>query len=153
MICDTLAQSELYFATHLMLARGLRWLQSAAIGSLPKGKHEIEGDSLFAMVDEYETRPLDKTRFESHQIYGDIQLIVSGREAIDVCDIGRLNVSEEYNAQRDVGFFVPPGSATRLILNASDFAVFFPNDGHRPQIAVELPLPVRKIVVKFRYAT
>ena len=153
MICDSLKHSDLYSSVHPLLAQGLKWLAVTAIGDLPKGRHEIQGDALSAMVDEDSSRPFEQTRFEAHRIYGDIQLIISGSEAIDVCDIERLDLTEQYDAQRDVSFFSPRGDATRLVLTAGDFAVFFPNDGHRPQISTGNPQMVRKVVVKFRCAT
>jgi YhcH/YjgK/YiaL family protein len=149
MIYDAISRGENYFAVHPRLAKGLLWLQSAPIDLLPTGKHEIEGDKLFAIVDEYVTRPFERTKFESHRVYGDIQFVVTGTEGIDVCGTELLQVTEAYDEKRDVGFFASPDSASRLVLRANDFAVFFPSDGHRPQIALADPLPVRKIVVKF----
>lgn len=149
MIYDSISRGENYFSVHPRLARGLLWLRTAPIDLLPTGKHEIDGDKIFAIVDEYMTRPIERTRFESHRVYGDIQFVVTGTEAIDVCGTDLLQVSESYDEKRDVGFFDSPEQATRLVLRANDFAVFFPSDGHRPQIALGESLPVRKIVVKF----
>lgn len=149
MIYDALSRGEMYFSVHERLAKGLLWLQTAPLDLLPPGKHEIDGARLFAIVDEYVTRPFVQTKFESHRVYGDIQLMVTGSEAIDVCGTDILQVSEAYDESRDVGFFAPPETATRLVMRANDFAVFFPSDGHRPQIALPAAMSVRKIVVKF----
>jgi len=37
-----------------------------------------------------------------------------------------------------------------LILGNGYFAIFFPQDGHMPQLCVENPEPVKKVVIKVR---
>lgn len=115
------------------------------------------GGALYVMIQGYTTHSAleaaRECRFEAHKRFIDIQLLLAGEEAIDIAPVHSLKADGPFDAERDVGFFLTPDlPATRLVLRPGDFAVFFPDDAHRPKLAVSSPLPLRKAVVKIDLA-
>ncbi|MDD3155663.1 MAG: YhcH/YjgK/YiaL family protein, partial [Victivallaceae bacterium] len=62
-----------------------------------------------------------------------------------------LAVTQEYDAKKDCAFYAyNPAGGTILTLTPGVFAVFFPNEGHMPCLAVGSPATVKKVVVKIK---
>jgi biofilm protein TabA len=149
MITDRLQNSALYHALHPRLAMALGWLSQGGLASLPLGKTVIDGEDVFALVQEY--LPKDAGRLEAHRVYWDVQLVLSGEEQMGWLNIAMAVESEAYDADSDVAFFTGPASFFRV--PAGSFAIFGPQDVHMPGMAVAGPSSaglVRKIVVKVR---
>jgi YhcH/YjgK/YiaL family protein len=147
MICDLIANAPQYASLHPAFAHCFRWL-AAFDGTTPDGNHDI-GMGCEARVMSYLTEPAEQRRWESHRRYLDIQYLVSGLECIPVAPIGALPVATPYDDEQDVSFYADGSAPTpSLVLEAGMFAIFFPQDAHRPNIAVTAPVATRKIVVK-----
>ena len=111
----------------------------------------MEKGELWFSVQEYETRPADERKFEGHKNYIDIQYIVSGSEAMEVCDVKRMVSATEYDPEKDCAFFTATEKTTHLALSTGDYAIFFPDDIHKPGISPdENAVFVKKIVAKVR---
>jgi len=129
--------------------QGLKFLAETDIASLPAGRVDIDGDRLFALVQDYETAPKAERRAEAHARYIDIQYVASGREMIGYAPLAGDNpVSENLLDERDIQFFATVADETDLLLGTGAYAVFHPTDIHRPGCAAGAPAPVRKVVVK-----
>lgn len=128
------------------LREGLSWLRGTDLGALATGRHEIDGDRLFALVQQYMTRTPAECRWEAHRMYADIQYVVSGVERIGYAPPEDARACEPYDAARDVAFFEP--GVQYVTLEPGMFAIFLPGDVHAPCGAAGKPSPVRKIVVK-----
>ncbi len=117
------------------------------------GKVDLGGGA-FAMEQAYESKPRAEGFFESHRRYIDVQVVVAGAEAMEVADIGRLRVTAEYDAERDlIKYATDVPGASRLVVAAGEAAVFFPSDGHLPSLRIDdRPVLVRKTVVKLPVA-
>jgi len=147
MICDHIANAPHYAPLHPAFAHCFHWL-AAFDGTTPDGNHDI-GHSCEARVMSYRTEPAEQRKWESHRRYIDIQYVVSGLECIPVAPIETLPVATPYDAEQDVCFYgTAPAPTTSLVVSAGMFAVFFPQDAHRPNVAVTTPAATRKIVVK-----
>jgi biofilm protein TabA len=146
MILDTLDHAQDYGGLHPRLARGLEFLRATDLMRLPTGRHEIDGDRIFAIVDEYTTRPRTQCRLEAHRRYHDIQYMVRGIECIGHAPLRNMTEQTPYDPARDIAFF--EGDFDILTLRAGMFAIFGPEDAHAPQIAAGAPSHVRKVVVK-----
>ena len=146
MVIDTLAHRDAWRGLHPRLGEGLEFLRTADLAALPLGRHEIEGERLFAIVDEYVTRPPERCRLEAHRRYHDIQYLVSGRERIGYAPLERVRIVEPHDEARDVAFF--DGEYDTLTLHPGTFAIFAPHDVHAPQMMIDRPEQVRKVVVK-----
>ncbi len=119
------------------------------------GRIEIEGDSLFINIEENDMAPREERRPEAHRRYLDIQLVLNGEESIGVAvdsrDENIDGVLEEYSEERDIIFYQDVKRENMIDLFPGDFAVFFPEDIHRPRCAVgNKPGRAKKAIVKMR---
>ncbi|HEY1686350.1 MAG TPA: YhcH/YjgK/YiaL family protein [Tepidisphaeraceae bacterium] len=146
MILDRLSNALLYQFANPLIQRGVEFLQSVDVAVLPLGRTDIDGEKLFALTQEYQTREESGCDWEAHRKYIDIQFIVDGRERIDYAPSYQLQMTNPYDAEKDRSNFKGEGSA--LILSAGMFAIFFPEDAHRPCVAADSVNSVRKIVIK-----
>jgi YhcH/YjgK/YiaL family protein len=134
------------------LERPFEYLARTDLAALPLGRTDIEGDDVYVMISEAETRPPEQVKFEAHRRYIDIQLVVRGQEAIGVAPAAALVTVEPYDATKDIEFFATPRESASLALRAGDFAVFVPGDAHRPSLHLDGPHVSRKAVVKVSVA-
>jgi len=132
------------------LERAFEYLARTDLAALPLGRTDIEGDDIYVLLSEAETRGPEQVRFEAHRRYIDIQLVVRGQEAIGVAPAAGLVSVEPYDAAKDIEFFAVPPESAALALRAGDFAVFSPGDAHRPSLHLDGPHVSRKAVVKVR---
>jgi YhcH/YjgK/YiaL family protein len=148
MILDKLENAEIYTCISENLRKGFEFLKNTDLQSIEIGRYEIEGKDVFALVSEYDSKKPEDCRLEAHQNYADIQYIVSGKEAIGFVTLKNQEVTLAYNPEKDIVFF--SGETVPLILEAGMFAVFFPQDVHRPCMQIDGPETVKKVVVKLR---
>ena len=146
MIIDQLSNFTFYQALHPRLARALTILRDGALQPRPPGRHDIDGQEMYAIVNEYITELQTQGKWEAHRKYWDVQLVVSGVERMGYANIRNMTVAQPYDAACDAEFF--DGAGSFLTVHAGMFAVFAPHDVHMPGIADGAPGPVRKIVVK-----
>lgn len=146
MVFDQIANFPLYLQLHPQFLAAWAFLGGGDLDELAVGRHEIDERGAFALVSEYRTRPLAEGFIECHRRYLDIQLITRGAERIGLCprSAGR---ERPYDAERD--FLVLEGECDFLTLRPGAFAIFFPDDGHMPNLRLgEEAEAVKKIVVK-----
>ena len=131
------------------LDEAIDWLSGSDWKNLLDGKHEINGENVYAIVSHYPSKPADVCRFETHRQYIDIQLVASGAELIEVRTAEGLKVAEAYKP--DIEFYAAPesGSYDTLLMVPGAVAILFPEDAHRPCIAIEgVPIAIHKVVIK-----
>ena len=148
MIFDKLENAELYSRISENLKKGFDFLKNTNLAALEIGKYEIDGKNVFAIVSEYDSKAHQDCRLEAHRVYADIQYIVSGREAIGFASLNGQTVTVEYLPEKDIVFF--SGETTQLIVEAGMFAVFYPQDVHRPCMQIDGSEKVKKVVVKVK---
>lgn len=119
-------------------------------GGLADGRHEIEGERVYALMVTHRPKPADECRFETHRRYADVVYIAEGEEMIGYEPLETLQGSEGYDEGKDLQFHATPEFYTPVLLRAGDVAVFFPEDGHMPGVRLSAESQVRKIVVKAR---
>jgi YhcH/YjgK/YiaL family protein len=135
-----------FLGSNPVWARCLAWLRGLT-PETPLGRHPFGIDDLWASVQEYETRPREECRFESHRDHVDIQYTIAGSEIIDWIERGVLEPDGDF--ADDVQFWSPPGGGfSALAQEPRRFAVFFPADAHRPKVMAGKPGLVRKAVIK-----
>ena len=81
MILDTLENSARYESLNSRFTKAFAYLRTGD-GTQPLGRFDLDGDHCFALVQTYETKPMEKAKFEAHRKYIDVQFIYSGRETI-----------------------------------------------------------------------
>jgi len=145
MILDTLAHAERYRALHPLFERAFDFLRDTDLMALAPGKHDVQGEQIFAIVEACEGRTRAEAKLECHRRYIDIQLVLAGVDEMGWQPVAEcLDPQTEYDAARDIRFFndtpsswiaTPPGA----------FCLFFPEDAHAPLVGTGM---IRKVVVK-----
>jgi len=150
MILDDLRNANAYTHVHPGFAAAFTMLQGKDVATLPAGKHEVDGDRLFLIINKEEGRDRSGAKLEAHRKYIDIQLVLSGDEEMGWSYITDCQQPvDAFNTERDVILFkdiptawfaCPPGK----------FAIFMPEDAHAP-LAGKGPLhkAVAKIAVEW----
>lgn len=146
MILDHLRNAGIYRPLHPRLQTALDYLTGNDLASLPDGRHLVDGDRVFAIVQEYQSKPESAGRWEAHRIYTDVQVVVAGFERIGYSSPDRVSVVERYSADADIEFYRGEGQFAEL--TAGMFMILMPHDVHMPQIAGRAPGFVRKVVMK-----
>ncbi len=136
-----------YFKNKKHWDQAFIFLKNHDLKTLPLGKQELDGDSLFVSVDEYMTKEKSDTRYESHRKYIDIQYIIEGEEVMGLSTLDKLEETEPYNAEKDIAFYRYDGGEY-ITATPKNFVVFFPEDAHRPLIKANEISKAKKIVVK-----
>ncbi len=148
MIADTLNNAAIYKKLGNHFEKAFDFLQQTDLNALPLGKHMIDGDNVYIILSEYNTKLLSDARWEAHRVYADIQLLLAGDEKIGFAPLANMRVTEEYNPEKDILFLM--GCGDYVSLTPGSFAVFLPHDAHQPGVAIGPQLPVKKAVVKVR---
>lgn len=151
MILDSLAEAARYEAWMPWLAPAFEFLRTRATADLAPGRHEIDGERMFASVAKYQTRDYESAEPEAHRKYVDVQYLISGGETIYWTPLAEVGpVSVPYIDERDLMFFSRTDRADAFELKAGRFAIFFPSDAHEPNCHLGAPGDVHKAVVKVR---
>ena len=146
MISDSLDNFDKYLCLHRDFTDAAGFIGRNDSAELPSGKYDIGNRGVFALVSEYETKHISLCFIECHRRYIDIQIILTGREKIGVCN-KKDCAEDEYNEDRD--FQKLHGEVGFINLTPGMFAIFFPYDGHMPQTQyADKPETVKKIVIK-----
>lgn len=136
------------------LQKALNYLKNNDFTKKEIGREEIDGDNMFAMVQEYQTKPKTECKPEAHVKYVDIQYIVSGKEGIGYGTLSKNNpVKEDKLAEKDIIFYQNVEDETDVVLSSGMYGIYYPSDVHRPKCAVENSTTVRKVVVKIKAST
>lgn len=115
----------------------------------PPGRIAVDGNDVYASVQHYTTTPAAERSFEAHRRYADIQCVFAGRELIHVAPLDRLVVTTPYVETDDYALYSGPNDLP-LPLRPREFAVLFPQDGHKPGCLWQTTQPVVKVVMKVR---
>jgi YhcH/YjgK/YiaL family protein len=130
--------------------KAFAFLRDHNLDSLPKGKYVIDSDNVTASVSIDPSKDFEKTNWESHRKFIDIQCIISGEEKMGVCPVTDATVTKEYDEKRDVANYSAEGKF--YVGGPGEFFIFFPADAHRPNITPGGNKVVKKIVIKVRVA-
>lgn len=148
MILDKIENANLYKGIHPGIKKALNYIENADFKDLPMGKHEIEGNDLFVIFKEYDTKPVDGKLLEAHREYIDVQYIVEGAEQMGVTMHTGQVPKKQYDAVDDYMLFDERYDI--ITVNKGMFAIFFPDDIHMPDITTGEPSNVKKAIFKVR---
>ncbi len=144
---DTLAEQGKVLPA--VVVKALEEVRKRQAATLEPGRYEIDGETLFFLVQDVRTKPVAEGRPEAHRSFADVQLVLSGEERYGVSPAEPgLNPTEESWEEKDLAFFPKPARESYIDLFPGMFAVFYPGELHRPGCAVGEPAAVRKVVIK-----
>ena len=145
MILDTLDNYLFYQSINERIAKGFEFIHNTDLDAIPPGKHDIDGDTIFALVQEYQTKPLAECKLESHKKYIDIQYVIRGEEFMGITIMNNQKILE-VNEDKDYTFY--EGSTSLVLVSKGMFTIFFPDDLHQPCVQTESAAEVKKVVIK-----
>lgn len=149
MITSTLDHLHWYSIISPNFRKAIDYALHTDFASMDTGRYPIDGESVFAIVNEYTTKPASECDPESHREYADIQIVISGSERFGYIPLTGQQAYAPYNPAKDVALYSIPGEDLSYIaLRPGQFIIFFPSDIHQPEVFVSQPQLVRKVVLK-----
>lgn len=131
------------------VVRGIEALSRLDLLGMAPGRYELDGDKLFYLIQDAVPRTLDEGRPEAHQLYADVQIPVSASErygfSLPQAD---LVATDDHLEDRDLAFYPSPRNEFFMDIAPGAYAVFLPNELHRPCIVIESKSAFRKAVIK-----
>lgn len=135
MILDTLKNKEQYASLHPRFKAVFDYIDTHDLASMELGRHDIDGDNIFVMVQELELRPYEQARLELHRKYIDIQLVLRGKEEVFGWSEKKdcLTAETEFDEAKDIQFFTDKPQCFYTV-REGQFSILFPEDGHAPML-------------------
>lgn len=148
MILDYLDRSASYSWSE-PFQKAFAWLRANDLLNIGKGRYDIDGDRVFALVNEYETVDPSGEKMESHRAHIDLQYVARGSERVGHDFLRDQVPSQAYDPATDFQLFAEqPAFFTRFAEGM--FAVFYPGDLHMPNLRDGGAGWVKKIVIKIK---
>ena len=148
MVHDHIKHASEYFNLSPGIRAALEFLATADLDALTPGRHDVQGDAVFALVSDYDTRTPADAFWEAHRRHVDVQFVQRGQEEIGYGNLGAFE-SAPYDEEKDL--VVATGESERRVrVDAGEFVILFPHDVHMPGLTGRHRSSVRKVVVKVR---
>lgn len=146
MIIDTLDNFRQYMAVNPLFSTVADFLAEHDLASMEEGKYELQGTDLFLNVTTAQGKTPDQAVMEAHRMMLDIQIPLSCAETYGYMPAKDMPEAD-YNADKDI--IKTPGVMAESFVTCQPgmFAIFFPQDGHAPCIAME---PIKKAIFKVK---
>ncbi|GAB3859389.1 hypothetical protein GCM10028822_35860 [Hymenobacter terrigena] len=148
---DKVEFAKQYHANKAVWDKAFAYFRDTNLDQLTPGKYPVDGENVTAAVTENPTKDYDKTNWESHRKYIDMQYVVQGAEKIGVVPIDKATVIKPYDEARDVANYSAEGKLYEA--KPGTIYIFFPQDVHRPNIKVDGVEKDKKLVLKVRVAS
>ena len=135
-----------------VIASALDYLRQTDFSKLEPGRYPIDGENVFALVQDPVTQSWESGLPEFHARYIDIQCLLVGEEVIGYspANADLINITDQL-AERDIAFVAQQDNESRLLLEPGMFAIFFPGELHRPCRAPNTPMQIKKVVIKIAH--
>ena len=147
MIFDHISNISLYCTLSPDIYAGLEYLKQIS-SDIAVGVYQIT-PRVKAIVSEYETKVKNEVGYEAHRKNIDIQYLLKGEERVACLPLEKLKETKPYSEEKDAAFFTTSVQPIEMTLGDGYFAIFFPQDGHMPQLCVnDEPMIVKKVVIK-----
>jgi biofilm protein TabA len=145
MILSRLAEADRFTALHPQFARAFDFLRDTDLNALAPGKHTVQGEDLFAIVEHCAGRTRAEAKLESHRRYIDIQLVLEGVDEMGWRPLAQCEKPVgAFDVARDIIFYDDAPSSW-IATPAGSFCIFFPDDAHAPLVSSGM---IRKLVMK-----
>ncbi len=149
MITAALTDLSLYKKLGPNLAIAIDYILGTDFSQLGPGRYEVVGESVFAIVNEYVTKPAAECEPESHRDYIDIQVMLEGSEKFGYAPLLDNKPSTGFLPGNDVAFYTLSGLDYITLYPRPVYPVF-PSDIHQPELFTDQPRPVKKLVMKVK---
>ena len=148
MIVDSIKNAGMYLGIDKNLDKAIKFMLNEDFSNEKSRKdYAIDGKNVYAWVNEFEQKDIEKGKPEAHNKYGDIHYILEGEQLIGWCRRDELK-SGVYDEEKDLEFL--EGDINLIKLVPGSFMIVFPEDAHMPDLAPKKGARVKKVVVKFK---
>ncbi len=145
MIADSLKNYKSYLSICPHLEKAFDFILNNDLASFADGRHDIDGDNIFAMVSTPQLKRPEDAPVETHRRYLDIQLVLSGKEAFGWISADDLtSPTAPFDEAKDICFWNDTPTM-QFELHEGQMAIFLPEDGHAPMIGEG---QIKKCIVK-----
>lgn len=119
------------------------------LATLEPGSYDLgEGECVNVFC--YQNGPREDRCYEAHNDYIDVQLVISGAEALEVAPREECTETKPYAADGDCALYSNEFEGEQYLLCPGRFIAVWPEDAHMPGICLEDPADVKKAVFKIR---
>lgn len=147
---DKVEFAKQYTANKEVWDKAFAYFRDNNLDQMAPGKYPVDGENVTASMTENPTKDYDKTQWESHRKYIDLQYVVQGAEKIEVVPAASATVTKDYDEARDVIRYDAKGKQYEA--KPGTIYIFFPQDVHRPNIKAEGFDKDKKLVLKVKIA-
>lgn len=148
---DKVQFAKQYHLNQAAWDKAFAFLKNTDLKTLKNGRHVIDSNIVYAIVTEAPSKDYDKTAFESHRKYIDLQYVITGEENMAKTAVPSVTVNKPYDEAADIAYYTGDGKI--YTVPAGTFMLFFPTEAHRPNITPGGNKVVKKIVIKIKVAT
>jgi len=147
MIISALSTCERYYALGEGFKKAFEFLKNNDIGNMELGRHDIDGDKVYILVQQYVSKTIDHCGLEAHSKYADVHYVAEGFEYLGYTSLERAGKPiTAYDPKADAVFFEK--ECQYILLQKDDIAIVFPEDAHMPQKRALVPTSVCKACIK-----
>ena len=146
MVVDKFENALKYHHLGRRIETALKFLEVTDFSGFPEGRHNIEEDEIYLLLNEYHTKDKSEAHPEAHRKYIDIQCVLEGCEYLGFEPFNNQKIFKDYDSEKD--FILYDTEPSFIKFEKGMFAIFFPDDLHMPGIKCEDTGKIRKIVVK-----
>ncbi len=82
MIIVKINEAEELYDLDERMETALKYIENTDLNALENGRYEIDGDNIYAIVQDYQTKSQSEGKWEAHKKYIDIQCVIKGKEKI-----------------------------------------------------------------------
>jgi biofilm protein TabA len=147
---DEVQFAKQYHLNQAAWDKAFAYLKNTDLKALANGRHVIDGNNVYAIVTEAPTKDYDKTAFESHRKYIDLQYVITGEENMAKAPLASVTVNKPYDEAADIAYYTGEGKI--YTVPRGTFMLFFPTEAHRPNITPGGNKVVKKVVIKVNVA-
>jgi biofilm protein TabA len=104
--------------------KAFAYLKNTDLNALKARRYAIDGTNVYAIVTEAPSKDYDKTAFESHKKYIDLQNVITGEEKMAITQVTSVTVDRPYVEVNDIAYYTGEGKI--YTIPAGTFMLFFP---------------------------
>ena len=119
------------------IQKAIEYAKNTDFSALEDGRQEIDGDEMYANLFHLTSKQKEEAHPELHKKYVDVQYWICGEE---LCGVAPYNgVGKCIETREDDDLYLYDDVKNEFFIHATEgcYAVFFPNDAHRPGVCVE----------------
>lgn len=118
------------------IAEALNWIRQHLKDEFHPGKTEVIPGRITVNREEVAMTPKEKKMIECHRRFIDIHVPLTEVEVIGWASTANLkNLLEPYDEEKDIEFYGDTAQV-HIPVYPGQFAIFFPEDGHAPNIGI-----------------